>query len=117
MSNENVGRSFREFDERIDKARLLNGDSYRSNFILKRKLNELDKKINEMSWENARKRAYDTGASKEDMKKYNKLISEYNKLLQQLYPSMNQSKGKQKTLTKQMNPRKPNYEYKLILKK
>ena len=108
MNNEAVDCAFRKLEERRDKEKMLNSGQYKTNYILE-KINELNKRINEIAWRDMRESVYGTGVSVEKMKEYYKLISERNKLLQKLYPSMKQSKGNQKTLTKQMNPRKPNY--------
>lgn len=109
MENEALERALRQLGESYDKAKMLNSGPYRANYLLERKINELNKTLKEMALRNMQKSVYDTGVSEGEMKEYYKLISERNKLLQKLYPSMKQSKGKQKTLTKQMNPRKPNY--------
>ena len=109
MSNEALERALRQLNESYDKAKMLNSGQYRTNYILERKINELNKTLKEMALRNMQRCVYETGVSEEETKKYYKLVSERNKLLQQLYPSMKQSKGNQKTLTKQMNPRKPNY--------
>ena len=109
MNNEVLERALRQLGESYDKAKMLNSGPHRTNYILEKQINELNKRLKEMAWTNMQRSVYDTGVSEEEMKEYYKLISERNKLLQKLYPSMKQSKGKQKTLTKQMNPRKPNY--------